>query len=390
MLSLRERLENRTGRTTYIETGISKMTQKSPATDTTDNMKSEVREFDLPEIPPDAGLLKIEAAGICGSDWQNYQTNKTPRIMGHENVGRVVKLGPLAERNWMLKIGDRIALEEYLPCGQCALCRSGDFRLCAATERRGAEKTVLRYGTSPIAMPPSLWGGYSEYMYLHPHSVIHRVRDDVPAHHLAMSIPMSNGVQWTQYDAGVKMGQSVLIQGPGQQGLAAVLAAKRLGAKQILVSGLTRDASRFEVAKKFGAHDVIDVEKEDLIEKVYDLTGGKGVDAALDLAGGPTTLVDGIRAVRKNGTVVFASGDIIPNFPANEMNAKRVTLKAVRGHSYQAVETAIEMISSGDHPIELMATHQFALNEVDLAIRSIGGQGLPGVIHVSIIPSRAF
>ena len=133
------------------------MAEKSLAAVTTDLLKTELREFPVPEIEPDAGLLEIEAAGICGSDWVSYQKNPTPRIMGHENVGRVVKLGRLAARNWKLKEGDRISLEEYLPCGQCALCRSGDFRLCKDTEARGAATTVLRYGSSPIAMPPALW-----------------------------------------------------------------------------------------------------------------------------------------------------------------------------------------------------------------------------------------
>lgn len=169
----------------------------------------------------------------------------------------------------------------------------------------------------------------------------------------------------------------------------AVLAARRLGARRIFVSGLSRDAARFEVAKKFGAHATIDVEKEDLIEKIYALTEGQGVDASLDLAGGPTTLVDAIRCVKKAGVVVFASGQAIANFPAQEMTAKRVTLKAARGHSYQAVETAIELISSNEYPVELMATHQFALDEVDFAIRSIGGEGVAGAIHVSVIPPQA-
>jgi threonine dehydrogenase-like Zn-dependent dehydrogenase len=70
------------------------------------------------------------------------------------------------------------------------------------------------------------------------------------------------------------------------------------------------------------------------------------------------------------------------------MTAKRVTLKAVRGHSYQAVETAIELISSGNYPVDLMATHQFGLDQVDLGVRSIGGEGVADAIHVSIIPSR--
>ena len=199
---------------------------------------------------------------------------------------------------------------------------------------------------------------------------------------------MSNGVQWTQFEAGLCMGQSVLLQGPGQQGLAAVLAAKRLGVGQIIVSGLARASKRLEIAKTFGADAVIDVEKDDLIETVYGLTDGQGTDAVLDLAGGPNTLVDGIGCVKKAGTVVFASAGTVSNFPANLMTAKRVTLKAVRGHSYQAVETAIELISSGNYPVDLMATHQFGLDQVDLGVRSIGGEGAADAIHVSIIPSR--
>ena len=364
------------------------MTDKTLAAVATDVMTTELREFDIPEIGADDGLLELEAAGICGSDWRNYQHNAVPRIMGHENVGRVAKIGAIAAGRWKLKEGDRIALEEYVPCGQCSLCRSGDFRLCQETEVFGAGKKVLRYGSSPLTEPPTLWGGYSRFMYLHPNAVIHKVAEDVPAHHLAMSIPMSNGVQWTQFEAGLCMGQSVLIQGPGQQGLAAVLAAKRLGAGQIIVSGLARDSKRLEIAKTFGADAVIDVEKDDLIETVYGLTDGQGTDAVLDLAGGPNTLVDGIGCVKKTGTVVFASAGTVSNFPANLMTAKRVTLKAVRGHSYQAVETAIELISSGNYPVDLMATHQFGLDQVDLGVRSIGGEGAADAIHVSIIPSR--
>jgi threonine dehydrogenase-like Zn-dependent dehydrogenase len=365
------------------------MAGKSLAAVATGILQTEVREFDIPDIEVNEGLLKIEAAGICGSDWGNYRKKATPRIMGHENIGRVANLGRLAGKLWKLKEGDRIALEEYLPCGQCSMCRSGDFRLCSQTETRGQADTVLRYGASPIAMTPSLWGGYSQYMFLHPQSVIHRVRDDVPANHLAMAIPMSNGVQWTQFEAGLRMGQAILIQGPGQQGLAAVMAAKHLGAKLIIVSGLSRDKDRLEVAKRFGATHTIDVEKEVLVERVREITGGAGVDAALDVAGGRDTVLDALKCVRKSGTVVFANGGNVENFPLNEMNAKRLTLKAARGHSYQAVETSIELISSGLYPVELMATHKFELDQVDLAIRSIGGEGLPGAIHVSVIPPGA-
>ena len=116
------------------------MTEKTLAAVATDVMTTELREFDIPEIGADDGLLELEAAGICGSDWRNYQFNSTPRIMGHENVGRVAKIGAIAAKRWKLKEGDRISLEEYVPCGQCTLCRSGDFRLCQETEVFGVEK----------------------------------------------------------------------------------------------------------------------------------------------------------------------------------------------------------------------------------------------------------
>ena len=171
----------------------------------------------------------VEAAGVCGSDWKSYQSDGPVRIMGHENIGHVYRIGSVAARRWGLREGDRVALEEYLPCGHCHLCRSGEFRLCEQTEAR--RPGALRYGTTPVAVSPGLWGGYSQYQYLHPDSVFHRVREDVPAELAAMCIPIGNGFQWMYLDGAVGPGKTVLIQGPGQQGLACVIAAKAAGAE---------------------------------------------------------------------------------------------------------------------------------------------------------------
>ncbi len=348
--------------------------------------KTEIREYPWPEIAPDAGLLEVEAAGVCGTDWRTYNDQRPARIMGHENIGRIFKIGPIAAERWGLKQGDRVALEEYLPCGHCALCRSGEFRLCEQTEAR--RPGALRYGTTPISQPPGLWGGYSQFQYLHPNSVFHRVPKNVPAELAAMCLPLGNGIQWTYLDGGVGPGKTILIQGPGQQGLACVFAAKGAGAGCIIVSGLNRDQHRLEVARALGADHTVNAEEEDLESRIAAITDGRGVDLSLDAAGGPDTLAKAIRTARKNGVVLFAAASSAtpPNFDVNELLARRVTLRPCRGHSYQAVEIALGYIASGRFPLHLMATHRFGLGEVDLAIRSVGGDGVPGAIHVTVLP----
>ncbi|MSV35268.1 MAG: alcohol dehydrogenase [Bryobacterales bacterium] len=361
------------------------MPERVLAATTIGALRTEVREYPLPEIPPDAGILKVEAAGVCGSDWQAYQTDRPARIMGHENVGHIYRIGPIAARRWGLREGDRVALEEYLPCGHCSLCRSGEFRLCEQTEAR--RPGALRYGTTPITESPGLWGGYSQYQYLHPDSVFHRVRENVPAELASLCLPIGNGFQWTYMDGGAGPGKTVLIQGPGQQGLACVIAAKAAGADRVIVSGMARDQERLRVAQALGADDIVDAETDDLESTVRALTEGRGVDLSIDTAGGPETLVTAMRATRKNGMVLLAAAPAGTSaLQASQLLAGRLTLKPCRGHSYEAVEMALSYISSGNFPLHLLATHRFGLKDVDLAIRSVGGQGAPGAIHVTVLP----
>ena len=250
--------------------------------------------------------------------------------MGHENVGRVYRLGSIAAKRWGLREGDRVALEEYLPCGHCSLCRSGEFRLCDQTEAR--RPGALRYGTTPITEKPGLWGGYSQYQYLHPDSVFHRVPDDVPAELAAMCLPIGNGIQWTYLDGRAGPGKTVLIQGPGQQGLACVIAAKAAGADCVIVSGLRQDAARLEIAAALGADHTIDVEQDGLEDRVRSITNGSGADLSIDTAGGADTLVKAMRVTRKNGNVLFAASPATTpsDFEIGDLLAGRLTLKPCR------------------------------------------------------------
>ncbi|MEP7207213.1 MAG: alcohol dehydrogenase catalytic domain-containing protein [Casimicrobiaceae bacterium] len=353
--------------------------------------RTELAEFAFPELVPEAGLLEVEVTGVCGSDWgyyTRYPTQRGPLILGHETVGRVARLGRDAGARWGLKEGDRIALEEYVPCGHCNYCRSGDFRLCDATELRPG---TLRYGSTPTSVAPALWGGYSQYQYLHPNAVFHRVPEHVPGAQAALALPLSNGFEWTYLQGRLQLGETIIVQGPGQQGLACVLAAREAGAGCIIVTGLgnATDAFRMALAKKLGAHHTIDIEAQDLLETVGDLTAGRMADLVIDCAsGGPATVTSAIQLAGKRGRIILGGqkGQAVPAFPADLLIANFLTVKGMRGHSYQSVELALKAIASGRHPLEAMATHQFRLAETDEALQTLVGRGRPNPIHCTVYP----
>jgi threonine dehydrogenase-like Zn-dependent dehydrogenase len=169
------------------------------------------------------------------------------------------------------------------------------------------------------------------------------------------------------------------------------MASKQSGAHRIIVTGTSKDARRLSVAQALGADNVIDVEKEDALARILELTAGRGVDVAIDCTAGagtaPTLLA--LEATKRRGAtmVVQAEGNQeFPSFPIGRLTRKGITLKSARGHSYRAVELALQQLASHRFPIDLLMTHTFGLAEVDYAIRSVGGQGAPGAIHVSVLP----
>ena len=145
------------------------MSQSVRAAVKVDIEKTEIRQFPRPSIPADAGLLRVESSGVGGSDPEMYRKpDSAPCIMGHENVGTIDELGPTAAKRWGLKVGDRIALHEYLPCWNCHWCKQGDQRLCMEADFFNVKDrfNTLRYGTCNANIEPHLWGGFAEYMYL--------------------------------------------------------------------------------------------------------------------------------------------------------------------------------------------------------------------------------
>jgi threonine dehydrogenase-like Zn-dependent dehydrogenase len=355
--------------------------------------KTEIREFPMPDIPEDSALMKMEVAGICGTDVKMYKSppSSAPVIMGHENIGVIAKAGREFTRRKGFKEGDLVFVEHYVMCGKCEWCHIGQYRHCENTDWRN-NPDAIRYGYSSSEKAPHLWGGFAQYVYLPWNAVVHRVPAGVTPELAGLVTPMANGVEWSLFDGGVAYNSAVLIQGPGQQGLSQTVICKQAGASLIIVTGTSKDAVRLEVAKALGADYVIDVNKEHPLERIMGITGGHGVDVVLDCTAGAGTMpiLLGVDALKRKAGTIVVQGEMaeFPNFPIAKLTLKFITVKSARGHSYRACELALEQLASRRFPLERITTHTFGLKDVDLAIRSVGGEGIDNVIHASLMPWR--
>ncbi|HEY5676207.1 MAG TPA: alcohol dehydrogenase catalytic domain-containing protein [Myxococcales bacterium] len=353
--------------------------------------KTDIREYPMPDVPEDSALLKMEVGGICGTDVKLYQKPPTaaPVIMGHENIGYIAKAGREFTRRKGFKEGDLVFVEHYVMCGKCDWCVHGQYRHCENTDWRN-NPDAIRYGYTSAERAPHLWGGFAQYMYLPWNAVVHHVPKGVSAELAGLVTPMANGVEWSLMDGGVGYDSTVLIQGPGQQGISQTVVCKQAGASLVIVTGTSKDRARLEVAKLMGADHVIDVNAEDPLARIMEITGGKGVDVVLDCTAGAGTvpILLGVEALKRKAGTMVIQGEFpeFPNFPIGKVTTKAITLKSARGHSYRACELALAQLASKRFPLERITTHRFGLKDVDLAIKSVGGHGVPDVIHASLMP----
>jgi threonine dehydrogenase-like Zn-dependent dehydrogenase len=352
--------------------------------------KIELREFDVPSDPqPGGALLKVEASGICGSDVEQYSgaMNATgllqyPVIPGHEPIGRIAKISPEAQRIWGVKEGDRVAVEPFAPCGVCDECTQGNYQFC---------RNRFLYAYTSTTVGSGLWGGYSEWMELRPNTVVHKLPENLSTQDAVLFNPLGAGFEWAYRAAGTQPGDTVLVLGPGQRGLSAIIGAKEAGASTIIVTGLTKDAPKLELAKEFGATDTINVETENTVERVREITGGRMADRAVDVSAFATQpVLDAIDAVKPGGTVVLAGikgMKAVPGFISDKLPLNGITVRGALGVRSWAYEQAIRVVKEHKYPFEKMHTHTFHIDEADRAIRTLAGE-IPGetAIHVTMVP----
>jgi len=349
----------------------------------------EHREFPLPQIGQEDGLLRVEANGLCGTDYEQYcckldntPWGRTPIIPGHETIGWIERIGPQAAKNWKVRSGDRVCVKAPLPCGRCRQCRMAAFHRC---ERR------MGYGLYLTTdVKPALWGGYATHMYLHPDTVLKRAPDDIPSDVMTLFNPLSGVVRWIYHVPNLRMGEHVVILGPGQRGILAALTAKEAGARTVTVTGLAQDRHRLEVARALGADAVVDVTTEDLVERVRDITGGEMADLVLDMSAGSTEpILQAVEIAREGGRIVLAGlkgGKALSGLVTDKIVIKELQLQGVLSSTSQSLEVAIEILKRRHVELSAICTHVYPLAMADRAVRALGREIDDGrdVVHVNL------
>jgi threonine dehydrogenase-like Zn-dependent dehydrogenase len=345
----------------------------------------ELREFPRPRTGPDDGLLRVEANGICGSDVETYRGHLGgPRpafIPGHEPLGVVEEVGERAAERWGVQPGDRVAVEVIVPCRACRECLTGRYQFCPNRK--------YGHGVTGIGVEPALWGGLAEYMYLSPTSVLHKVDAALPAEVAALYNAMGAGVRWACHLGEVRIGETVLVLGAGQRGIAAVVAARSAGAGLIIITGLAADQHKLALARELGADHTIVVDgdaAENTVERVTQITGGEMADLALELtpmAAEPIT--DALLAVRRGGRVVLAGLKGNREIPVRTdlVINRALTVRGAFGVDARGMEDAIALLESRRYPLQKMHTHTFGLDDTALAIRTLGGE-VPGEAAIGV------
>jgi threonine dehydrogenase-like Zn-dependent dehydrogenase len=345
------------------------------------------REFPVPEVSDDDAVVKVEASGLCGTDYEQYLGGLSfgdgmPIIPGHEIIGRIERIGATAAKRWGVDVGDRVTVEPIIPCGVCEGCVDGAFTRC---------RSGLGYGMyQGTGATPSLWGGYATHVYLHPRALVHKLPEDIPTDVTTLVNPLSNAIRWIYEVGGAGLGSTVVIAGPGQRGLLAAAAAKKAGAETIIVTGTTADGSRLELARSLGATTTINVDEEDPVARVTEVTDGAMADVVLDVsAGAMAPILQGIDMLRRGGRLVLAglkSGNKLNDVPIDQVVLREIELRGVVSGGYQSTELAINMIREMVETLVPLCTHTFALQDVTDAVRTLGREITDGTdaVHITL------
>ena len=326
----------------------------------------------VPEPGPAEVLVRVDAVAICGTDieiltkglpaWIQgglpFNKNYTP---GHEYMGTVVKLGAGVDE---FKTGDRVAVEVHAGCGRCERCRMGMYTSCL--------NYGLNYGDQNKGHRANGFttdGGFAEYAVNHVNTLVH-VPEGMSDEEATLIVTAGTAMYGLDVLGGLIAGDSLVVTGPGPVGLMSVAVGKALGAQPVILTG-TRDA-RLGLGTKLGADHVINVRKENPVEAVRRITGGKGVHYVMECSGADTALNEALDMVSRGGRICLAA------FPGEKvlvdlakLARNNIYLFGIRGEGNSAVHRAAALMAQKRFDAKLMHTHTFPLEELPTAFRYV-------------------
>lgn len=355
----------------------------------------ELQRFDRPDLPDGSLLMEIEMSGICGTDKHTYlgetkQYAGTPAetdtpfpiIQGHENVGIVSEITPLAASSLEfygkpLAVGDRITMCPDIVCGHCYECTHVmGYVWCENSDCYGNSYSSADW--------PHLMGGWAEQMYIRPDTFVYKVpsgmspRVAVLAELMACTASLDKLKEFSSMSyEGFNSGNTVVVIGTGPLGLLHIAKADMMGAGQIIATDLSE--TRLAFAKKMGADITINVSTttpEERIALVHALTRGRGADVVLHMANRPASFIEGIEMLKRGGMMlemgVFADTGDVPINVHRHVCSKNIRLIGLTNHPSTGYGPALTLMEryADRYPLEEMVSHEFALEDVDAAMHT--------------------
>jgi len=336
----------------------------------------EIKEYPVPEPEPGAILIKMSMANVCGSDlhWWRGDMNlsamgvRFPVLQGHEGIGKVAKLGEGVSTDSAgqpLAVGDRVVYRYFYPCGRCPACLRGNDAACPTNSR-----TIC----GPSEVPPHFVGAYAEYFYLRPNHTVFKVPDDVTDH---MAAPANCALSQVIYGLGkanLVFGETVVIQGAGGLGINATAVARDVGADKVIVIDVI--PARLELAKAFGADEVIDMKEyaapEDRVRRVRQLTDRWGADVVVEVAGFPNAVPEGLQMLAAGGRYLemgnISWGMTVELDPAMLVHGSKSVI-AVSMYGREALKKALDFLSrtKGKYAFDKIISRSYPLEEINTA-----------------------
>ena len=311
----------------------------------------ELKEIKEPKPRRDEVLVEVVAAGICGTDVhiKHDQTFYTPPvILGHEYAGKVVEVGSDVTG---VAIGDAIVSPATAYCGKCYQCKTGHMNRCTSETKR-----IL--GTSRAN------GAFAKYLTV-PEYIVHKVPKGVSMEEAALAEPTACVVHSVIDKSPIMPGDVVVVQGPGTMGLIAAQIAKAMGAGKVIVTGVSADQWRFDIAKKIGVDLTLDVQKDqNPLKTVLNETDGRGADVVIEASGACIACNQALNFVKVAGHVTLLGIRGTPlEIDLDAIALKELTMSGTWGTLPSTWVTTLRLMDSKKIDVTPLITHRIPLND---------------------------